>query len=411
MMDIKSGKKIIVKDRVIKKKVSTDGLMKNLVATVALELQKTGTKTYDSLTIRNQIEKALNNYAETLEDPNAPSKLEVEIHDRKILLDLNQFGAEKLSQDIDDALRELEFDLEREETFRLILSVNPIIAKCLIPKLNELYPNAALVLRSSEYAASHGAVNLAQQSKFGIESCDLLPYSVGISLYNGIIMKLVEGKSNYPLIGDHVFHTVVDNQKTIRVIAYEGDRLLSRNCKPIGEFVVSNLPPAQAGDIQCQIMLSFDNNGVLTPAAYDIENKKNFAIEVNTSPQLINAIKYGDGLVLSANADTEADRKLYSALDSLDLLIEFLMRISKEIPKQNRQDVLLKIKRAKNYINVHKNDITVEDCEQLRLELDECAEDNNLEKRKSFALPASQVFNETKQKDEETVESKTCVIM
>jgi tRNA(Ile2) C34 agmatinyltransferase TiaS len=70
--------------------------------------------------------------------------------------------------------------------------------------------------------------------KFGIETHDLLPYSVGISLYNGIIMKIVDGKSNYPCSGNHVFNTVSDNQKTIRVMAYEGDRKLARNCNPIG---------------------------------------------------------------------------------------------------------------------------------------------------------------------------------
>ena len=426
-MTTKAGKQITVKDRVIRKKITTEGLMKNLIATVISEVQKSGSKASDSLYIRNQLEKSLNDYSQLLENPetrnNAPSTIDVEVDDKIIKIDVNKFGGEKLAKEIETALKEMPIELQNDdsiykvckESFRLILNINPIVAKFLIPKLNSIYPNAEIVLKSSEYFIPYGATLLAQQMKFGIETHDLLPYSVGISLYNGIIMKIVDGKSNYPCSGNHTFHTVSDNQKVIRVMAYEGDRGLARNCNPIGEFVVNNLPQVPAGQLQCQITFKFDQNGILTTLAYDVSHNKELNIQLNPTPNLGNFKKSAEGIILDASAESEGDKNMYSCLDQLDLYMEYLTELTKDEEDEKNKDIMVKVRRAKNYINTHKNDITIDNCKQLRLELEECAEKNNLEHDKNFASLETQDrpsnTNSANNGNGKNVESKTCIIM
>ena len=161
--------------------------MKNLIGTVTSELQKSGSKSSDTLYIRNQLEKSLNEYSQLLENPetrnNVPSTIDVELDDRTIKIDVNKFGGDKLAKEIESALKDMPLDLQTDnsiyrvcnESFRLILNINPIVAKFLIPKLTVMYPNAEIVLKSSEYFIPYGATTLAQQMKFGIETHDLLP--------------------------------------------------------------------------------------------------------------------------------------------------------------------------------------------------------------------------------------------
>ena len=94
--------------------------------------------------------------------------------------------------------------------------------------------------------------------------------------------------------------------------------------------------------------------------------------------------------------------------------MDYLVDLCKDSEKDKKDDVLLKVKRAKNYINTHKNDITVENCEQLRLELEECADKNNLERHKSFPIPHTQnenLKNNTTVDDKGKVDSKVCAVM
>ena len=132
--------------------------------------------------------------------------------------------------------------------------------------------------------------------------------------------------------------------------------------------------------------------------------------------------KSPDGLVLNESADTEGDKNLYTALDQLDLFMDYLAELAKDAANEQSLEILLKVRRAKNYINSHKHEITTDNCQQLRLELEECADKNNLERDKNFAAP---VKEETQPKtstnpkvepiknntNDAKVESKTCILM
>lgn len=424
VMQMVDGKSIVVKDRLVKKNITTDAAMKKLLSTVTLELQRQGSGLKNQQKIQQELEKALSDYGEKLEHDltrkDAPFITKIEIDGKQIVLDLNKLNCEKIAKETEEALRfgKLEINTEDHNSLQVVLNAHPVIAKYLIPKLEALYPNAKFLIQTNDNYTVMGAAALVQQAKFGISTCDLLPYNLGLSLYNGTMKTLIDGKTNYPAHGGTVFQTINDNQKSIRAIIYEGDRVLARNCKPIGELHVKDLPPSPCGT-KYELTLELDQNGVLTGYGRDVITKKKIDAIVNQKVNIVflatNNPKNSKGLVLDSSAETDSDKTLFEMLDTLDIYMEYLFTMSKNLEEEKRKDVFLKLTRARSYINMNKLKITAQEVEQIKLELNECADMNNIQRRKSLAHTAEQVFsngktNSTKENGKLSSLSKTCII-
>ena len=98
---------------------------------------------------------------------------------------------------------------------------------------------------------------------------DVAPLSLGIETSGGIFTPIIERNSYIPVKKSKTFTTTVDNQETVRIQVFEGERKFTKDNNILGNFDLEKLPPAPRGQPQIEVTFELDANGILTVSAVE----------------------------------------------------------------------------------------------------------------------------------------------
>lgn len=112
---------------------------------------------------------------------------------------------------------------------------------------------------------------------------DVTPLSLGIETLGGVFTKIVEKNTTIPTSQQQVFSTAEDNQTSVTIAVYQGERPMARDNKLLGQFELSGIVPAKRGVPQIEITFSLNANGILEVAAKDKTTGKEQKITVTNS--------------------------------------------------------------------------------------------------------------------------------
>ena len=112
---------------------------------------------------------------------------------------------------------------------------------------------------------------------------DVTPLSLGIETMNGVFTKLIESNTTIPAKKSEVFSTAVDNQPSVEIHVLQGERPMAGDNKSIGRFQLTDLPPAQRGVPQIEVIFDIDANGLLHVTAKDKGTGKEQKIKIEAS--------------------------------------------------------------------------------------------------------------------------------
>jgi molecular chaperone DnaK len=115
---------------------------------------------------------------------------------------------------------------------------------------------------------------------------DVTPLSLGIETMGGVFTKLIERNTTIPTRKSEVFSTAADNQSSVEIKVYQGERALAKDNRMLGVFQLGNIPPAPRGMPQIEVTFDIDANGILNVTAKDRGTNNEQKITITSSSGL-----------------------------------------------------------------------------------------------------------------------------
>ncbi|PHN16185.1 molecular chaperone DnaK [Candidatus Tremblaya phenacola] len=173
---------------------------------------------------------------------------------------------------------------------------------------------------------------------------DVTPLSLGIETLGGIMTKMISKNTTIPTKHSQVYSTAEDNQPSVTIKVFQGEREIAAKNKLLGEFNLEGIPPSPRGIPQIEVTFDIDANGILHVNAKDKATGKENKITIKANSGLSESEI--SKMVEDAKLNEEEDRKLKELVNSKnqgDALVHSTKKSLKEYGSKLKTDVREKI--------------------------------------------------------------------
>ncbi len=185
---------------------------------------------------------------------------------------------------------------------------------------------------------------------------DVTPLSLGIETLGGVFTKLIDRNTTIPTRKSEVFSTAADNQTSVEIKTYQGERALARDNRLLGVFQLVGIPSAPRGIPQVEVTFDIDANGILNVTAKDRATNNEQKITITSSSGL--SKDEVEKMAKDAESHSADDRKQRDQIEARNRADAMVYNVEKTLKEhrdkigqddaKNIEDALEETKKAMN---------------------------------------------------------------
>lgn len=168
---------------------------------------------------------------------------------------------------------------------------------------------------------------------------DIIPLSLGIETSHGEMSKIIERNTPIPCSFQQLYSTESDNQRTVKIKIYEGERALTKDNSILGTFELTDLPPMPRGILRINVLFDVDQNGILQVSAVEESTgkTKNLIIKKDKTKLSRDDI---DKLINDAKLNAEIDEKIKATFTAKNALENYMYSVKHALESFANQNII-----------------------------------------------------------------------